>query len=57
MDDADLAKASEACLNAQIEHISKLLVNIPLPSVAGLQMRNLTVGSDNGYVMVKGTFE
>jgi len=57
MEDADLAKASEVCLDSQIEHISKLLVNIPLPSVAGLQMRNLTVGSDNGYVMVKGTFE
>ena len=53
----DLAAASEACLNAQIAHISALLVNIPLPSIAGLQMRNLTVGSDNGYVMVKGTFE
>lgn len=55
--DADLAKASEVCLNAQIDHISSLLVNIPLPSLAGLQMRNLTVGSDNGYVMVKGTLE
>jgi hypothetical protein len=55
--DGDLAKASEACLNSQIEHISKLLVNIPLPSIAGLQMRNLSVGSDNGYVMVNGTFE
>ncbi len=55
--DADLAAASEACLDAQIAHISALLVNIPLPAVAGLQMRNLTVGSDNGYVMVKGTLE
>jgi hypothetical protein len=57
MTDADLAAASEACLDAQIAHISALLVNIPLPSIAGLQMRNLSVGSDNGYVMVKGTFE
>jgi hypothetical protein len=55
--DADLAKASEVCLQAQIEHIAALLVNIPLPSVAGLKMRNLSAGSDNGYVMVKGTLE
>jgi len=55
--DEDLAKGSAACLEAQIAHISALLVNIPLPSVAGLQMRNLTVGSDNGYVIVKGTLE
>jgi hypothetical protein len=57
MSDDDLAAASEACLDAQIAHISALLVNIPLPSIAGLQMRNLSVGSDNGYVMVKGTLE
>ena len=53
----DLETAAAGCIEAQIAHISALLVNIPLPSIAGLQMRNLTVGSDNGYVMVKGTFE
>ncbi|MEO8701321.1 MAG: hypothetical protein ABI867_14835 [Kofleriaceae bacterium] len=57
LEDADLAAASGACLNAQISNIAALLVNIPLPSVAGLQMRNLSVGSDDGYVMVKGSFE
>jgi hypothetical protein len=57
LDDADLAKASEVSLKAQIHHISALLVNIPLPTLAGLQMRNLSVGSDNGYVMVKGSFD
>jgi hypothetical protein len=57
LSDEDLAKAAEVCLGAQIDHISALLVNIPLPSLAGLQMRNLSVGSDDGYVMVKGTFE
>lgn len=55
--DSDLEAASAACLEAQIAHLSALLVNIPLPSVAGLQMRNLSVGSDNGYVIVKGTLE
>jgi hypothetical protein len=55
--DKDLSLATEACLAAQIEGISKLLVNIPLPSVSGLQMRNMSLGSDDGYVMLKGDIE
>lgn len=55
--DDDLARTVEAGLRGQIEFISKLLVSIPLPAVAGLQMRNITVGSDDGYVMVQGQFE
>lgn len=55
--DSDLAKATEACLNAQIDSISKLLTDIPLPAVAGVQMRNLSVGADDGYVMMKGDVE
>lgn len=55
--DDDLARTVEAGLRGQIASISKLLVNIPLPAVAGLQPRNITVGSDDGYVMVKGQFE
>jgi hypothetical protein len=55
--DKDLSLATEACLTAQIEGISKLLVNIPLPAVAGLQMRNMSIGSDDGYVMLKGDIE
>jgi hypothetical protein len=55
--DKDLANATEACLKAQIASISKLLGGIPLPAVAGLQMRDLSVGADDGYVIVKGAFE
>jgi len=57
LSNADLETAAAGCIEAQIAHISALLVNIPLPAIAGLQMRNLTVGSDNGFVMVKGNFE
>ena len=57
LEDEDLSKSVEICLTAQIASISKLLAGIPLPQVAGLQMRNLSVGSDDGYVMVKGTLE
>ncbi len=57
LQDEDLARSVEICLQAQISSISKLLTGIPLPSVAGLQMRNVSVGADNGYVMVNGAFE
>lgn len=53
----DLQLATEGCLQAQIATISKLLVNIPLPAVAGLQMRNMKLDSDDGYVMLKGDIE
>lgn len=55
--DVDLERTIEAGLRGQIDSISKLLVGIPLPAVAGLQMRDLSVGSDRGYVMVKGRFD
>jgi hypothetical protein len=55
--DDDLAKTVEAGLRGQIESISKLLVGIPLPSVAGLQPRNLAVGADSGYVLIQGDLE
>jgi hypothetical protein len=57
LEDEDLAKSVEVCLNAQIASISKLLAGIPLPQVAGLQMRNVSVGADDGYVMVKADLE
>ena len=55
--DDDLAKTVEAGLRGQIGSISKLLVGIPLPSVAGVQPRNLSVGGAGGYVMIQGQLE
>lgn len=57
MSNEDLATATEVCLGAQIEAISKLLVAIPMPAVAGLQMKNVSLGADDGYVMLKGEIE
>lgn len=54
MDPRDLAKAVDACLTTQINAMSQLLRTVPLPAVAGLQMKNVSVGSDNGYVVLKG---
>jgi len=53
----DLAKATEVVLAGQITALSALLTSIPLPAVAGVQLRNLSIGSDDGYVMVRGDIE
>jgi hypothetical protein len=55
--DTELANASTAVLGAQIDSVSKLLVAIPLPTIAGLAVRDVSIASDNGYVMVQGQFQ
>jgi hypothetical protein len=56
--DADLGKAVELALDAQIASISALLGSIPLPTLpGGLQMKNMSVSSDDGYVIMAGTVE
>ena len=56
--DADLGKAVELALQSQIASISALLGAIPLPTLpANLTMKNMSVSSDDGYVMMRGTLE
>jgi hypothetical protein len=53
----DLAAATAVGLGAQIDAISKLLVAIPVPSIAGLSFRNLSLAGDDGYVLVSGQLQ
>jgi hypothetical protein len=53
----DLAKSTRAFLSAQIDSISKLLVAIPIPAIAGLRFHDLAIGADAGYVMVSGLLQ
>lgn len=57
LDARSLAAAATGGLAAQIDALSKLFGVIPLPAVAGLQVRDLSVGADSGYVMVRGEFD
>jgi hypothetical protein len=57
IDNASLAAAAASGLAVQIETLSKLLRAIPIPAIAGLQMRDLSIGADSGYVMVNGRFD
>ncbi|HTR56057.1 MAG TPA: hypothetical protein VMJ10_35515 [Kofleriaceae bacterium] len=53
----DLQKAIQLCLTSQIASLTALLGSIPLPSMFGLTLRNVSVASDQGYVMVKATLQ
>jgi hypothetical protein len=55
--DGDLARATAACLGAQIDAVSKLLVAIPVPAIAGLQFRDLSIAADDGYVLISGQLQ
>lgn len=57
LDDKDLSTAVAGSLGAQLAAISTLLGAIPVPAVAGLQIHNLAIASDNGYVMLSGQFQ
>ena len=53
----DLSTAVKLCIDGQIKSLSGLLGGIPLPAMAGIQMRNLSIGAQAGYVMVKGDIQ
>lgn len=56
--DEDLGTVVELALGSQLATISALLGGIPLPSLpAGLQMKDMSITSDDGYVMMKGALE
>jgi hypothetical protein len=56
--DADLARAVELSLEGQIASIAALLGGIPLPAMpAGIQMKDMSVSGDDGYVIMKGTLQ
>ncbi len=53
----DLSSATALVLDAQIKQISVLLGGIPIPALMGVQMSNLTIDGDEGYVMMSGTLQ
>jgi hypothetical protein len=57
LSNADLGTAVKANLDGMVASVSALLGSIPVPSVAGLSLHDLSIGSDSGYVMVKGTLQ
>jgi hypothetical protein len=53
----DLSTAIQLGLDNQVASVTALLGGIPLPAMAGLQMKDLSVTGTDGYVMVKGALQ
>ena len=53
----DLSTAVKLSLDSQITSIGALLGGIPLPAMAGIQMKDLSVTGAEGYVMVQGALQ
>lgn len=53
----DLETSVKIGLDSQIASISALLGGIPLPAMAGVQMKDMSVTGSDGYVMVKGALQ
>jgi len=51
---AELSGASSAAITVHLESLSQLMINVPVPAVAGVQLEQLSIGSDSGYVMLSG---
>jgi hypothetical protein len=50
----DLAGASSAGIGIQLDSLRQLLITLPVPSIAGIQLEQLSIGADSGYVMMSG---
>jgi len=50
----DLSGATSTGIGIQLDSLSQLLITLPVPSVAGIQLEQLSIGADSGYVMMSG---
>ncbi len=50
----DLSGAATAGIGIQLDKLSKFLITVPIPSVAGVTLDSLALRADNGYVVVSG---
>ncbi len=55
-DDAieELFGAASAGIAVQLDSLSKFLVNVPVPSVAGMSLDSLSLRTDSGYAVISG---
>jgi hypothetical protein len=53
----DLSGAATLGLNLQLDSLSKLLIKLPIPSFEGIQLENVSIGADGGYVVMSGQIQ
>lgn len=51
---ADLTGAANAGVRLQLDSLSEVLVTVPVPSIAGLTLDNLSLRGDSGYIVAGG---
>ncbi|NVB85677.1 MAG: hypothetical protein HOV81_45350 [Kofleriaceae bacterium] len=52
---SDLSGAAAAGIGIQLDSLSQFLVTVPVPSVAGVTLDNLSLRADSGYVIASGS--
>ena len=50
----DLHGAANAGIKLQLDSLSKFMITVPVPTVAGVALDNLSLRADSGYVMISG---
>ncbi|MEO8698967.1 MAG: hypothetical protein ABI867_02955 [Kofleriaceae bacterium] len=53
-DPTGMAGAAAAGISLQLDSLSKFLITVPVPAVAGVTLDNLALKADSGYVLVSG---
>jgi hypothetical protein len=53
-DPGDASTAASTGIALQLDSLSQFLITVPVPSVAGLSLDNLSLHGDSGYVVVSG---
>ncbi|HEX5062193.1 MAG TPA: hypothetical protein VFV99_22640 [Kofleriaceae bacterium] len=50
----DLSGPTKDGIGVQLDRLSKFMITVPVPSVAGVSLDNLALRADSGYVVVSG---
>ncbi|MBA3395851.1 MAG: hypothetical protein H0T89_24685 [Deltaproteobacteria bacterium] len=50
----DISSAAAAGIGIQLDSVSRFLVNVPVPAVAGVTLENLSMHADSGYLVIAG---
>ena len=50
----DVSSAASLGIGVQLKSLRQLLITLPVPSVAGIQLEHLSIGADSGYVVMSG---
>ncbi|HUS30251.1 MAG TPA: hypothetical protein VMZ53_17205 [Kofleriaceae bacterium] len=54
VENAELKLAATAGIGVQLDSMKQFLVKLPVPAIAGIQLDNLSLHADSGYVVASG---